>query len=398
MGGPERKARVISTGCISNLLDGTGFEQLLQRSGYSLTRSLSEADLLILNTCAFSSGKEEEAVGLIKKIRSKTNPHAKIIVGGCLPAINRERLAALPHDLEFRPKDVSPLLDFLNCDGLPEESNASAISYSQFSLLKRSIWQARTVVDHARFLNRSSWMRRLVSPLFIYSNGVCCIRVGMGCHGECSYCAIRFAKGMCSSRSFDDIVADARRAADNGFEKLVLVGDEITAWGDGSTNGATVLDIISAILEDCRVKELYLESFEPSFAANNLEQLVNVLSSGRIPVFCSSLQSGSDRILGLMRRAYTASDFLGSMSTIRARCPHVLLRTEFMVGFPSETDEDFRLSLELARELRADFLRVHGYTDRPGTPASRMGNKVPENVIRSRRRRMLRTHWWNQLR
>ncbi len=398
MGRSKRKARVISTGCISNLLDGTGFEQLLQRSGYSLTRDLSEADLLILNTCAFSSGKEEEAVGLIKEIRNKTKPHAKIVVGGCLPAINRQRLAALPHDLEFRPKDPSPLLDFLNSDGLPEESNASAISYSQCSLLKRSIWQAKTVVDRARFMNRSSWMRRLMTPLFIYSNGVCCIRVGMGCHGKCSYCAIRFAKGSCNSRFFDDIVADARRAADNGFQQLVLVGDEITAWGDGSTNGATILDVISAILEDRRIKELYLESFEPSFVVNNLDELINALSSGRIPVFCSSVQSGSDRILGLMRRAYTVPDFLGSMLAIRARCPHVLFRTEFMVGFPSETEDDFCLSLELARELRADFLRVHGYTDRPGTPASRMGNKVPGNVIRSRRRRMLRTHWWNQLR
>ncbi len=390
-------ACVKSTGCISNLLDGTRYEELLKRAGYRLVKDIKDADLVILNTCAFSRPKEEESVKLIEQSKIDKRDGAQICVCGCLPTINSERLKRIHHGVAFGPADESNLRNVLPSLEDDRFDVAVSISYSQYSPLKKAIYQSKRFIERIPWLERVPVLDRLLSPLFIYSKDVFCLKVETGCEGSCTYCAIRFAKGRTRSRSLDEIKAEFDAAISRGFSKFVLVGDEITSYGCDMSSGVNILDVIRALLKDHRLTTLFLESFEPSFMISNLDEILRAMSSRKIPVFCSSVQSGSNRVLKMMNRPYRVEDFISCMKAIRRNYPHVYLRTEIIVGFPGETEDEFRESLDLVASVNFDFVHVYEYDDRPNTPASRMPHKVPQRDKRVRKKRILRQHWRNLL-
>ncbi|MCP4565993.1 MAG: radical SAM protein [FCB group bacterium] len=395
MGGTQRTACIFSTGCLSNLLEGTQLEQVLEKSGYSLTTQSKTADLIILNTCAFNQAKEDEAVKLIEKTATGLRNGGRIVVCGCLPKINRDRLRSIHGGITFGPRDMDDLPRFL-ADLLPVNNSVPGpISYTQYSSLKKTIFHTKRLVDTLPGLNRLPLIRRLTTPLFNYSADVCCIKIATGCTGLCTYCAIKFAKGRCVSRPLMEIEDNKRLAIEQGYSKFILVGDEITAYGSDLSANTDIIDVISLFLEDDRVETLYLESFEPGFMITHRIQVMDILDRGKTPVFCSSVQSGSDRILKLMGRRYEATDYLNGMIEIKRQFPLVYLRNEMIVGFPDETDDDYQKSLHLVDNLRADFINVYEYEDRPHTKASRMPDKIPAEIKKRRRKKLLRQHYKN---
>jgi tRNA A37 methylthiotransferase MiaB len=394
MVGNQPKALIKSLGCISNLADGSGFENYLSQANYALTDNLREADLVVINTCAFNQHKEDEAVAFIDRVRRVTNSDTLVAVCGCLPDINRARLEGRFPDLVFGPKEPEKLFSALGLDTHDVWLGDGPISYSQYSPLKKSIFHSKRLLRNLPWIGDSQLAKRLLGPFFIYSSGVYCIRTVIGCAGHCSYCAIRFAKGRAQSRPLDDVLNSVNRAIESGYTEFVLVGDEITAYGHNQEN-LDIFDIIGRLLEIEGVETLYLESFEPSFMIARFAELLTVLDSGKIPVFCSSVQSGSDPVLGRMKRLYSASHYGECMQKIRRRHPEILLRSEFIAGFPGESTEDHRASAQLLKELKLDFVDAYEYEDRPNTLASRMPDKIPTPLKRKRRKELLRRHWMN---
>ncbi|MFH1688520.1 MAG: radical SAM protein [bacterium] len=271
------------------------------------------------------------------------------------------------------------------------------ISYSQFSSLKKSIFHSKRLMRKLPWVRNSAVAKRLLGPFFIYSSSVYCIRTVIGCAGHCSYCAIRFAKGRAFSRPLDDLLSSIQRATEGGYREFVLVGDEITAYGLDQPD-LDIFDIIFRLLEDRNIDTLYLESFEPSFMIARFAEVLTMLDSRKIPVFCSSAQSGSDAVLDRMKRKYSAGQYAECMIEIRRRHPKVLLRGEFIAGFPDESTSDHQASVQLVRDLKLDFIDAYEYEDRPKTLASRMPNKIPRAVKRERRRELVRSHWSNVIR
>lgn len=155
------------------------------------------------------------------------------------------------------------------------------------------------------------------------------------------------------------------------------------------------MDIIDNSILDKRIRTLFLESFEPSFMVANFDRLLKALSCGKIPVFCGSVQTGSNRILKLMKRRYCVEDFVYCMKEIKRQFPWIYLRSEIIVGFPGETETEFMESLDLVNKLNFDFIDVYEYEDRPHTLASRMPDKIPADEKRIRRKRIMRQHWKN---
>lgn len=391
------KACIKSTGCISNLLDGTAYERVLEERGYRLVNDIGKAELVILNTCAFNQFKEEEAIRLIKRTKNEKMHDARMVVCGCLPEINPERLREIHDEVTFGPRDPEELSRFLKSSPTVPAEIGAPISYYEYSALKKAIYQAKRVLAAFPLLNRLPIVKRLLSPLFIYSKEVFCLKVETGCQGSCSYCAIRFAKGTTKSRRLDEITAEFEAAIGNGYTKFVLVGDEITSYGSDLPEGSNILDIIDVLVRNDDVITLFLESFEPSFLISNFDRLLKVLARRKIPVFCASVQSGSNRTLGLMNRQYRVEDFVSCMEEIRRRFPWIYLRTEIIVGFPGETEEEFAESLGLVSRLNFDFLDAYEYQDRPRTLASNMPDKISDGEKRSRRKRVMRRHWRNML-
>jgi threonylcarbamoyladenosine tRNA methylthiotransferase MtaB len=379
------------------LLDGTRYENLLKQAGYHLVKDVKDAELIILNTCAFNRHKEEDTVRLIQQSKIDKTKTAQILVGGCLPAINNERLEGIHDGVTFGPRDESRLLELIGNPDIAQSETCSPISYSQYSPLKRAICRSKWVFDFFPSLKSVSAVSRILSSLFIYSKDVFCLKAETGCWGNCSYCAIRFAKGRTKSRPLDKINAEFKGALDRGFRKFVLVGDEITSYGCDISNRLNILDVIDKLLEDGRMTSLFLESFEPSFMISNLDRTLQILASKKIPVFCSSVQSGSNRILKKMNRQYRVEDFVSCIKEIRKNNPNLCLRTEIIVGFPGETKEEFEKSLELISSLNFDFVHVYEYDDMPNTVASKMPYKVSQHEKKFRRKKILRQHWKNLL-
>jgi len=389
------QAFIKSLGCISNLLDGTGYEQLVVEAGYSLTKKINNADLILINTCAFNRIKEDEAVQFIRHAGRRMQENARILVCGCLPKINQERLRTIHAGITFGPRDPSALLDLLRLNAMHQVQSSGPISYTQYSLLKKTIYQTRRLMEIIPGINKLPLYRRLFAPFFIYAKDVYCLKVVSGCYGSCTYCAIRFAKGRGLSKLPAEIEKEFSAALARGYCRFVLVGDEITAYGRDLTNGETILDVIRLLCRHPDVESVFLESFEPSFMISFFDEIQYVLGEGNIPVFCSSVQSGSNRILRLMKRDYKVEDFIECMDGIKRSSPAISLRTELIVGFPDESETDFADSLQLVTKLNLDFVRAHIYEDRPHTPASRMSNKIPERIKCNRRRRIVRQHWKN---
>ena len=390
-------ACIKSNGCISNLLDGTRLEHLAGEAGYRLVKDLKSADLIILNTCAFNQLKEEEAVGLIERAQKDKMRAARIVVCGCLPAINAERLARIHDGVIFGPRDLSGLFQlFRNRVAIPPDFSAP-ISYYQYSPLKKLIYQSKRLIQFIPWLNRVSMIDRLLSSLFIYSKDVFCLKVETGCWGNCAYCAIPFAKGRTKSRPLDEIKVEFDRAIDEGYAKFVLVGDEISSYGCDLPEELNILDVIGKLIERERLNTLFLESFEPSFMISNFDGTLGLLGSRKIPVFCSSVQSGSNRILRTMNRQYQIEDYISCINVIKKEYPDIHLRTEIIVGFPGETEAEFKESLDLVTYLNFDFVHVYEYQDRPNTAASKMPHKIPDREKRNRRKRILKQHRKNLL-
>jgi tRNA A37 methylthiotransferase MiaB len=407
MDGTHPTAHIKSTGCISNLLDGTGFEDILITAGYELVGDIKKADLVIINTCAFNQAKEDEAMSVIMQAKSRIKPDAKLVVCGCLPEINKDRLRKVHEDVSFGPRKSNELMAFLTSLSVQRKqadfgdqfvwSVAAPISYSQYSPLKKAIYRSKQVLEYVPWAKNTKFIKRLLGPLFIYASDVFCLKVESGCWGVCTYCAIRFAKGRAISRPLNEIAGELEKAVANGFRKFVLVGDEITAYGRDLPSKPNILDVMDLFLTNNGVEILFLESFEPGFMISNMDRLLAAISFGKIHVLGSSVQSGSNRILGLMKRQYRADDFVSCIEMIRQKYPSALLRSEIIVGFPGETDDDFISSLELVKRLNFDFLDVYEYEDRPNTEASRMPDKIQSQVKKRRRRAIFRQHYRNMV-
>lgn len=159
-------ACVKSTGCISNLLDGTGYEQVLKKAGFRLVDDIKTAKLIILNTCAFNRLKEDEAIRLIEQASANKAGDATLMVCGCLPDINAERLRAVHGGLIFRPKDPTELRRFLKTGPAELAHIGSPISYYQYSPLKRAIYHSKRFIDFFPSIGRLPVIRRLFTPLF----------------------------------------------------------------------------------------------------------------------------------------------------------------------------------------------------------------------------------------
>ncbi|MFH1699494.1 MAG: radical SAM protein [Candidatus Zixiibacteriota bacterium] len=390
-------AYMISTGCLSNLLDGTSYEKLLISSGYRLINDISQADIILINSCAFNQEKEDEVFSYIDNINRTRKSDSRLFICGCLPEINRKRLSEVHTGITFGPRNPDQLKTLLNDFDSEILWQGGPISYAQYSFLKKTIFNIKKIFDTIPVISKFRLIQRLLSPLFVYAKDVYCLKIALGCNGTCAYCAIRFAKGRCISRSYDEIIIELNNAISQGFEKFLLVGDEITAYRNSIGGGQDIIDLIQSILKNPKVRTLYPESFEPGYMISNFKRVHEILASGKIPVFCSSVQSGSDRILKLMKRNYRAEDFARCIRQIKNEFHHIFVRSEFIVGFPDESHDDFILSYNLVKNLNADFIDVYKYEDRPNTIASEMANKIPDDIKVYRRKKLMRQHWKNLL-
>ncbi len=354
-----RKVYVKSFGCSTNLADGEVIAGCLKHAGYEITQNPSEAEILIYNTCAVKSPTEDKMVNILKKIPE----NKKLVVTGCLPLINLERLQK-----EVRFNGVigpSPGSEIVNIVRRVENGEKPLVLRND---LKPSL----------------SLPRVTVSPVSRI------IPIAYGCLGACSFCCVRFARGKLRSQPMDEILEQVKKAVKGGVKEIWLTAQDLAVYGKDL--GLTLPVLLNKVLKEVKGDFFVrLGMMNPHNVLEILDELIEVYKNDKIFKFLHlPVQSGDDEVLGLMNRFYTVEDFKRIVFSIRKEIPRLTLATDMICGFPGETEEAFRRSLRLIEEVKPDIVNISKFYPRPRTPAERM-KQLPSWEVKNRSRRMTET-------
>lgn len=354
----QRKFYLKTLGCQMNEHDSEVIAGILARLGYVQTEECTEADLILYNTCSVRENPERKVYGQITSLKQLKDKNPGLLIGicGCMPQQKEELeklLARLPHvDLIFGTHNIHRLPELLE--------------RAQTEERVVEVWDdSQEVVEDLPAI-RANKFKAFVNVIY-------------GCNNFCSYCVVPYTRGRERSRSPKDILKEVRRLADEGYKEVTLLGQNVNTYGadlDEKTSFAELLSLINDVPGVERIR------FTTSHPKDMQDELIEAIAN--LPKVCEHLhlpvQTGSDRILKLMNRHYTSAYYLDLVAKIREAVPEINLTTDLIVGFPGETEEDFQDTLRLVEAVRFSSAFTFIYSPRPGTPAAKMADQVPEDV------------------
>ncbi len=354
---------LITLGCKVNQYESEAIAELFVQEGFAVGDADDVCDVYVINTCTVTAESDRKAGQLIRRAAAK-NPAAPILVTGCFSQSHPERVAAI--------KGV----DFVcgNTDKL-------AVVQAAKRLLKARAACAEIAVDDVQCAP--------FEPMTItrFDRTRAYVKIEDGCENRCSYCAIPAARGRVRSKPLADVVREVEGLVRGGCREVVLTGIETASWGR-DLEGVTLADLIVAVDAIEGLERLRLGSLEPTVMREEfLAKIANLRTV--VPHFHLSMQSGSARVLAAMRRRYNPDQAMAGIKRLRAAMPNVELTTDFIVGFPGESEEDFADTMRFAAE--AEFLQMHvfAYSKREGTPAATMPGQIEKSVKRERSARLI---------
>jgi ribosomal protein S12 methylthiotransferase len=359
----KTKIHIVSLGCPKNLVDSEVISAGFAKDGFKITPHEEEADIILINTCAFIiSAKEESIAEIFRLAEWKAKGSCKyLIVAGCLP----QRYGSL---LE---KEI-PEVDLFIGTGEVDE-----IRFHIRKLQNRSL-ESRSIIRIPKFLMDSSHQRMILTPSYMAY-----LKIAEGCSNRCSYCIIPGVRGELRSRQLEDIVAEAEFLASKGVKELILIAQDTTAYGSdlkGKPGLDHLMKSISGIRDIRWIRLLY--THPASLKKTVLETMA------REEKICHyidlPIQHISDEILRSMSRKLGSNQIRKKIKLARTMMPDLALRTSIIVGFPGETTEHFRQLMEFVREIQFDHLGVFTYSKEEGTPAAKFPLQVPEKIKQKR--------------
>jgi len=350
-------AAVINLGCKLNQFEGESIAHSLHLAGYRIEKFQrgSHPDLIVVNTCTVTNKSDRKSRNLVFKAAEALAEGGKLIVTGCYAETNPDELKKI--------KGVDLVVGNRGKSSIPDRVRQS---------LYRSSTGAGSGASPFGFIDPAEPNR---SRVFV--------KVQDGCSMGCSYCKVPLARGHSQSRDYREVLSSVRRVVENGYREVVLTGINLGAY---QYQEKRLHDLIAILLHnisgDFRIR---LSSIEPVFFRDELLKLIGS-SEKIVPHFHIPLQSGSDRVLRLMKRPYTASFYLGVIEKIRRLRPFSHIAADVIVGFPSETEEDFRQTVKVIQSAECASLHVFKYSEREGTKAALLkdGVQYQEKVRRSR--------------
>ena len=355
-------------GCQMNEYDSAKMADVLaEQFGAVPAERPDDADILLLNTCSIREKAQEKVFSLLGRWRhlKAAKPHAIIGVGGCVASQEGEALLKRAPfvDVVFGPQTLHRLPEMITQvrAGRPSVVDVSFPEIEKFDRIPEPQSAACTA-----FLS-----------------------VMEGCSKYCTYCVVPYTRGEEISRPLDDVIAEAWRLAELGVKEINLLGQNVNAYRGPTHDGrtadlATLIHYVAAIdgIERIRFTTSHPVEFTDSLieAYAEVDKLASFL---HLPV-----QSGSDRVLALMKRGHTAAEYVEKIDKLKAARPGISISSDFIVGFPGETERDFEDTLELIRTVGFDQSFSFIYSARPGTPAAAMSDEVPREVAQSRLERL----------
>ncbi len=357
------KVGLVSLGCSKNLVDSENMLGYIQQK-YEITANPEDADVIIVNTCAFiETAKEESITTILQMLQHKTQNCRALIVTGCMA----QRYA---EELHNEIPEIDALVGVNDWEGILDVIERTVQNHPE---LQGKIYKSSNMA-----LYNSCTPRILTTPKhFAY------VKIAEGCDNACSYCVIPSIRGGYRSRTMEDICAEAQKLATQGVRELVLIAQDVTYYGKdlyGSLMLPELLRRLNAIegIKWIRLMYLYPYSFTDELIAT-IAELPKVLKYIDIP-----LQHISDNVLAQMNRPDTKEQITRLLEKIRRAVPEVCIRTTFIVGFPGETDSDFEQLCEFVEEYKFDNVGVFSYSQEEDTVAGEMSEQIEEDVKQER--------------
>ena len=353
----ERKVTFSTLGCRLNQYETQAIREQFKRSGYVETPDSKQADVFVLNTCTVTGESDKESRYLIRKFH-RSNPTGKIVVTGCYVERDREAIEAMEGvTLTVLNREKSELLEMFE--------SCTSLSFRQFEPPSK---RRLAPLSISRFEGRTR----------------ACIKIQDGCNHACSFCKVVLARGPSRSRPFHEIVDEAKRLSDQGYLEVVLTGIQLGAYGYDLEKRQMLPELLGALSQIPGLKRIRLSSIEPTDVTEELVdamvQFQHVCHHLHIP-----LQSGDDEVLKRMNRRYRRNVYRRLIQHLNERLDDFILTADVMVGFPGETNEAFRHTVELLEDARPYKLHIFPYSVREGTKAARFQDSVPRELIVKRR-------------
>lgn len=355
-------------GCQMNVVDSERIVTLLEGIGYQATETAEQADLILLNTCSVRDKAERKVLGHLGRYKplKDANPNLILGVGGCVAqqegASFLDKLAYL--DLVFGTHNIHKL---------PE--------------MVQRVEQNRERVHEVEFLDKESRLRLFPQR----SDGDSVNRfvtVMQGCDNFCSYCIVPHVRGREVSRPSVEILSEIKALAGSGVREVTLIGQNVNSYGSKDSGEQSFADLLRSVQKINGIERIRFTTSHPKDLSDEL-----IDCFGELDKLCHHLQlplqSGSDRILKLMNRGYTAADYLHKVERLKQVCPDIRLTTDLIVGFPGETEEDFLATLDLVRRVRYSDAYTFLYSSRPGTAAAELEDGTSAKIRQGRFERLI---------
>lgn len=355
---------IVTYGCQMNVHESEKIAGLLRGAGYTQESPVEEADIIVFNTCCIRENAENHAfgnIGALKKLKRRKKG-LLIAVGGCM-AQEAGKAELLIKKFPF----IDIIFGTHNVAQLPALIERKRRERKVVSLLPD-----REETEDGAEAYRTSYPNAWVNITY-------------GCNNFCSYCIVPYVRGREKSRSAQRILAEVRALVQAGYKEITLLGQNVNSYRDGDTDFPALLDAVASVEGKFRVR--FMTSHPKDFS----ERLVAVMKEHE--KICNLLhlpaQSGSDRILALMNRRYTRGQYLEKAAYLRREIPEAQITTDLIVGFPTETEEDFEETLSLVKEADFSSAFTFIYSPRTGTKAAQMEGQIPEEVSKRRIARLI---------
>lgn len=353
---------ITTYGCQLNIHESEKLAGVLQELGYEETNNQKQADVIIFNTCAIRGGAEDRAFGNIGAIKKLKTAHKDKIIAVCGCMTQQKENAEYLHK-------TFPYVDII-------------FGTSNLHEFKNFLLQQEKLKKHQMYYSEDFNLEGENMPKFRTSGTNAWVNIMQGCNNFCSYCIVPYVRGRERSRKMEDILAEVKQiASQNKFKTITLLGQNVNSYGkELGLNFVTLLKEVCKIDGDFKVKFMTshpkdLSSEVIDFIAQNDKMMKEI----HLPV-----QSGSNRILKLMNRNYTIEKYMSIIEEIKAKIPNCFLSTDIIVGFPTETEEDFLATCELVKKVHYGKVFAFMYSKRKGTPAEKMDDQIPAEIKNQR--------------
>ncbi|MFN3884990.1 MAG: tRNA (N6-isopentenyl adenosine(37)-C2)-methylthiotransferase MiaB [Rhodocyclaceae bacterium] len=365
-----QKVFIRTFGCQMNEYDSDKMADLLAAEGGVKVDTPEEADIILLNTCSVREKPQEKVfheLGRMRKLKEK-NPDLLIGVGGCVASQEGEAIVArAPYvDLVFGPQTLHRLPELI---AARRASGRAQVDVSFPEIEKFDKLPAARVEGEA---GASAF-----------------VSIMEGCSKFCTFCIVPYTRGQEVSRPFEDVIAEVQALIDQGVKEITLLGQNVNAYQGLTTEGDTV-DLAFLIEALAAIPQLERIRYTTSHPREMTQRLIDAFAT--TPKLASHLhlpvQSGSDRILAAMKRGYTVLEYKSIVRRLRAARPDISISSDFIVGFPGETAEDFAKTMQLIEEIGFDTSFSFLFSPRPGTPAAEMADETPPEIKSQRLSRL----------